>query len=160
MRLRKTWNRVSCLSSSHQFSNSDQELSSATDSDKKDLTKIVSSIPVFPVTIGRDLNELKVSQLDSNFPVDQVLEKAFKKAAWYSLALTSAMAILGMCLVCLIPIMSSSNFLPCIKLNTHQFRFQCSFRITSLARNFLCFGSLLACVYHHFKQTTLAFDAN
>jgi hypothetical protein len=51
--------------------------------------------------------DLEVSELNSDFPADyRELEKAFKKAAWYSLTLGFIVAILGMCSV---SIMSSPS---------------------------------------------------
>ncbi|KAF8811896.1 putative urea transporter [Phlegmacium glaucopus] len=75
------------------------DLERAFDSDEKGPTEVVaSSASAFPISEEKGLNETsvdsKASELDSTFPADYgVLEKAFKKAAWYSLALTLAVAI-------------------------------------------------------------------
>jgi len=68
---------------------------SATDSDEKGPTEVVVSASA---SEDKELNKTSVHlKASESFPADYgVLEKAFKKAAWYSLALTSAVGIVGM----------------------------------------------------------------
>jgi hypothetical protein len=73
--------------------------------------EIVNSTFASPISTEKESNEpkvdLKVSELNSDFPVYyRELEKTFKKSAWYTLALTLTVAVIGMCSV---SIMSSPS---------------------------------------------------
>ena len=58
--------------------------------------------------------DLNMSELNSDFPVDYgELEKTFKKAAWYTLAFTLTVAVIGMCSVSIIVVaVGRAFFLP------------------------------------------------